>query len=289
MSKINRPDLDLQDYIFATQSGTNDRFVFGSEGTESDDLTDNLTAAFKEGWGVVTENGFPTLQDFNALGFTTTALSAYLMQMGVAEWSDKQFYPENARAMASNGVIWRCLQDHTGQTQGENAYWTNDIGSFVELTGNQTIAGIKTFSSSPIVPTPTTDFQTATKKYVDDEAGIDIATAAEIRTGTDDTKAVSPMGYNSVALGWSQTWQDVKSSRSAGVTYTNTTGRPITVVIDYFSENQTVTRITVDGVSFGDVGTTSDIVQTSITAIVPSGSEYSVNYLQFDYQWTELR
>lgn len=38
----------------------------------------------------------------------------------------------------------------------------------VKLTGNQTIAGIKTFSSSPIVPTPTTAMQASTKKYVDD-------------------------------------------------------------------------------------------------------------------------
>ena len=37
----------------------------------------------------------------------------------------------------------------------------------VNLTGNQTIAGVKTFTSSPIVPTPTTDFQVATKEYVD--------------------------------------------------------------------------------------------------------------------------
>ena len=29
----------------------------------------------------------------------------------------------------------------------------------VKLTGNETIAGIKTFTSSPIVPVPTTDFQ----------------------------------------------------------------------------------------------------------------------------------
>src|SRR5690606_33567100 len=41
----------------------------------------------------------------------------------------------------------------------------------VKLTGNQTVAGIKTFSSSPVVPTPTTDMQAATKKYVDDNAG----------------------------------------------------------------------------------------------------------------------
>src|SRR6185436_19470783 len=37
----------------------------------------------------------------------------------------------------------------------------------VELTGNETIAGIKTFSSSPIVPTPTTATQAANKTYVD--------------------------------------------------------------------------------------------------------------------------
>lgn len=39
---------------------------------------------------------------------------------------------------------------------------------FVTLTGNQTVEGVKTFSSSPVVPTPTTDMQAATKKYVDD-------------------------------------------------------------------------------------------------------------------------
>lgn len=41
----------------------------------------------------------------------------------------------------------------------------------VHDTGDETVAGVKTFSSSPIVPTPTTDFQAATKKYVDDNAG----------------------------------------------------------------------------------------------------------------------
>lgn len=41
-------------------------------------------------------------------------------------------------------------------------------GAFADLTTAQTIAGIKTFSSSPIVPAPSTDLQAATKKYVDD-------------------------------------------------------------------------------------------------------------------------
>ena len=46
-----------------------------------------------------------------------------------------------------------------------------DLSGYVETTGNETIAGVKTFSSSPVVPTPTTDMQAATKKYVDDNSG----------------------------------------------------------------------------------------------------------------------
>ena len=44
----------------------------------------------------------------------------------------------------------------------------------VNNTGDETIAGVKTFSSSPIVPTPTTDFQVATKKYVDDKTSTEV-------------------------------------------------------------------------------------------------------------------
>jgi len=57
-------------------------------------------------------------------------------------------------------------------------------------TTDQTIAGVKTFSSSPIVPDPTTDSQAATKKYVDDNAGgggllYKVYTALLNQSGTD--------------------------------------------------------------------------------------------------------
>lgn len=42
-----------------------------------------------------------------------------------------------------------------------------DATSVVHNTGNETIAGIKTFSASPLVPAPTTNSQAATKLYVD--------------------------------------------------------------------------------------------------------------------------
>lgn len=52
-------------------------------------------------------------------------------------------------------------------TQNETDISTLD-GEAVKTAGVQAIADVKTFSSSPIVPAPTTDLQASTKKYVDD-------------------------------------------------------------------------------------------------------------------------
>lgn len=53
----------------------------------------------------------------------------------------------------------------------------------VKLTGDQTIAGVKTFSSSPVVPDPTTDQQAASKSYVDDGDDARVAVAGDTMTG----------------------------------------------------------------------------------------------------------
>src|SRR4051812_19250358 len=74
------------------------------------------------------------------------------------------------------GDIGGTLSDQTDLQTALNAkaststVTTNDSAA-VHKTGNETVAGIKTFSASPIVPTPSTDFQAATKKYVDDNGG----------------------------------------------------------------------------------------------------------------------
>ncbi|QQS19263.1 hypothetical protein IPL68_03430 [Candidatus Saccharibacteria bacterium] len=46
-----------------------------------------------------------------------------------------------------------------------------DDSAAVHNTGAETVAGVKTFSSSPVVPTPTTNTQAANKSYVDGVAG----------------------------------------------------------------------------------------------------------------------
>ena len=55
-------------------------------------------------------------------------------------------------------------------------------GGGVELTGNQTIAGIKEFTSSPLVPGPTTEHQAASKGYVDQTALLDSEVDADVKT-----------------------------------------------------------------------------------------------------------
>ena len=62
-------------------------------------------------------------------------------------------------------------------------------GDTVNLTGNQTISDVKTFSSSPIVPTPTSASQVANKSYVD---GVAISATIPLDSLTDDYLASAP-------------------------------------------------------------------------------------------------
>ena len=62
-----------------------------------------------------------------------------------------------------------------------------ELNKKVSLSGNEAVAGVKTFSSSPIVPSPTAAQQAASKKYVDDS----VATRqAALTFGIADANAV---------------------------------------------------------------------------------------------------
>jgi hypothetical protein len=94
------------------------------------------------------------------------------------------------------GKHTRVKQDETGLE-----FLTDDS---VKLTGDQTIAGVKTFSSFPVTPSsaPTTDYQVANKKFVDDQ----IATKASVAvlTGTISHGGTIPLpsGYTAGQCKW---------------------------------------------------------------------------------------
>jgi hypothetical protein len=115
---------------------------------------------------------------------------------------------------------------------------------------------------------------------------------ATTQTNGDNSTKVATTGYaQSMAIGWSQTWQDVSGSRSLGTTYTNSTGKPIMVSVTTYGGYNPSTSITVGGVlvSFSEPNTNGgNNAYASAQAIVPNGATYVVNGSTV-YLWAELR
>jgi hypothetical protein len=72
--------------------------------------------------------------------------------------------------------------------------------NYVDTTTNQTIAGIKTFTSSPIAPIPTTNTQVAIKSYVDGVAIAGGANASQTVKGITKLSSDPSVGTNPIAL-----------------------------------------------------------------------------------------
>lgn len=96
---------------------------------------------------------------------------------------------------------------------------------------------------------------------------------------------------NDQAFGVGQTWQDVASIRSSGSTYTNNTGKPITVIVSIRDANVfSGVLVTVAGVVIIDVDDVGAQGTTPYTFVVPAGSTYSVNLnANTIRRWAELR
>jgi hypothetical protein len=89
---------------------------------------------------------------------------------------------------ASGAAVWVVINGGGGGSSTWGAI-TGTLSSQTDLqtaldakvatTGNETIAGVKTFSSFPVTPSsaPTTDYQAANKKYVDDSSGTAASTS----------------------------------------------------------------------------------------------------------------
>ena len=184
MAKITRGAGNIK--AFASGATVGSRTVFGGT-TSSDTLTDNANSDYFKGWEIVGPNEFPTLEDFNAMGYTLGQYIAYLHQQGVAEWDSGQEYHLGS-VVVSDSKLFICKTNSFTSAAApatDTANWSkvlsdndfNDIitasevidnltstdtnkplsanqgkvlnDTTVKLTGDQTIAGVKTFSSAP--------------------------------------------------------------------------------------------------------------------------------------------
>jgi hypothetical protein len=165
------------------------------------------------------------------------------MQAGTKKYSD-----DLNTAQTGALTIHKSSTDHDGRYyteteldagQLDNRYFTeteinagfSTKSETVKMTGDETVAGIKTFTSSPVVPTPTTDMQASTKKYVDDNIG-----AVVLGQIPDDTLTNAKLGT------------DIKVGSLAALTTTDKTS-----VVAAINENvSTVSMHSADSVTDGD-------------------------------------
>lgn len=248
--------------------------------TKANEASDSATSAQLDAWIAEAEsmtaeayattplNTFVSEYTSNGDGtFTATPTSKYSALHWAATVDDANFvHITGDETIAGVKTFSSTI---SGSINGNSETVTNGVYT----TGDQTIAGVKTFSSSPIVPTPTTDTQAANKLYVTNNAGISLATA------------------NSYDLGVGQTWQNMTSSRSKSVTYTNSTGKPISVSVNVNTTTNTLVNLVlkINGMHVYSNNTQGvNATQFGVSGIVTSGSTYEINSSGTIASWYEL-
>jgi hypothetical protein len=98
---------------------------------------------------------------------------------------------------------------------------------------------------------------------------------------------------NAGGLGYGQTWQDLTASRAVTTTYTNTTGKPISVAVEVYVSSSGQAYISVGGVYAAMTYGSAQVTELyGLNTIVPANATYSVVFVNGTgslYKWSELR
>jgi hypothetical protein len=174
------------------------------------------------------------------------------------------FSSGNVSISASSDVVLnnptnqQALAYDTATAKWKNSTLSNVDTTAVHLSGSETIAGIKTFSTSPVVPTPTNGTDAATKSYVDGKVGrvsyIDAADYGFLTTAS--------ASANDTAIAAA-----ISAAAAAGLSvyvrgYTESTPYHISAPIDLTAGEMKF---------FGDQGSTTIIQDTDSATIVKLG------------------
>lgn len=165
------------------------------------------------------------------------------------------------------------MNSFTG-AEGELTYDTQ--AKFLVIHDGSTVGGLKIPKLvSGKVPFAQLDIQDATTS----QKGIVQLnnTFSSSSTSQALTAAKGAVLYN-LAFGVDQSWVDVTGSRTSGVTYTNTTGRPIVVMVTGDGNNSSAsTTINVGGVNIGAIVSSGSFnIEKSLSFVVPNGTTYTM-------------
>lgn len=182
---------------------------------------------------------------------------------------------------------------------------TDAVGvlSKLGLTAIATVAGkadnFPYFSSDNAAKlTPLTEFA---RRLLGRADAIDMRSTLELKnSATRDVGTASgtvAAGNDSrfgLMVGVGQTWQNVLASRVIGVTYTNSTGRPIVVSISAtVNQADPTCTLSISGANMSSCAGTGWpaglAIRGNLLAIIPDGTTYSVSGAAQIMQWSELR
>ncbi|WP_373739904.1 hypothetical protein [Jeotgalibaca porci] len=242
--------------------------------------------AWLRGLGIAFDetNGFPEMTGLNGLFNALNQYIKYLEQNGFAEWSADLEYPIGAGVRV--GSVW--YRAKTQNTNKPPATSQNDWELF--LNASALSYGNPIYIENNVVKVR--DASTAQKGVVQ------FANATEVANKSNVSKSVNPVNAATIAqstdLGVGQTYQNLTSSRSLGLTYTNNTGKAIFVSIDVRGSSSGVDgiRANVAGAVVSELLNIAENHCAQISFIVPGGASYSVQQTQASInltKWVELR
>lgn len=209
MARLTRKNIK----VFAGNASNNG--VFGSLQANNPVLTNDVEqlqslGAWGEGWNAATETSeeLPPLEEIQGVEYVTTYQQAYIMQEGLPEWAATVTYYKGSliKEVTPNGFRIYCslTDDNIGNIISDTANWkkvmdSEDLYAFdntvVHKASAETITGVKTFSTSPLVP--------------------------NVSSGDSSTKSANTAFVTSAANGL-QTQINQKANTSAVVTLTGT-------------------------------------------------------------------
>ncbi len=171
------PDKRLAESITGASTSFKISDIIGWDGNllTSADFGSRLWAVFRNSTGTLME-----IMEIDPTTITAASSPITIITRGL------KFTGDQSTSVAGNKLTWTkgdtiiSLGTHVPQL----------LEMIVRVIGDQSIDGVKTFTSSPIVPTPTTSTQVAHKNYVDVMRVQTVTDAATITPNTDTNDAV---------------------------------------------------------------------------------------------------
>lgn len=254
------------------------------------DAVSNATAA-------VTGTALLTATSTTSLATTGTGNKTLVIQSGrgyamgqrLRAASDDGTKINEGRVVSYSGTSLIINVDYVSGS-GTHADWNISVIGDRGASGVGTGDMIASNNLSDVASKPTA-FNTIKQAATDTNSGVvELATNAETITGTDTVRAVTPAGVKAYVdtnvtsgLGVGQTYKSV--TRTGGVTYTNSTGKPIFLTAYIVMSTNNVTsfaQVSIDGGANIEVvrigGAAVQQTQGCGSIIIPTGSTYVFTY-----------